>query len=401
MISNRAMVIPASPIRNLLPYANRAKERGIKVYHLNIGQPDVPTPKELLEGIRGFSNPVLPYGPSEGIKELRVAIADYFKRYSLEVTPEEVVITQGGSEAILFSMLLLCNPEDEILVFEPFYANYNGLAVVSGVKLIPVTTDPREDYHLPKKEKITEKIGSRTRAILVCSPNNPTGTVYTQEEMEMLADIARKHNLYLISDEVYREFVFDKMKHTSALAVALERTILVDSISKRMSACGARIGFVACKDKEMISLLIRFAQSRLCPATIEQYGALEGFRNMDNYIYTMIRKYEHRRNVVIGELRKLPNVSVNNPEGAFYAMITLPVDKSEKFVVYMLERFNIDKKTVMLAPGAGFYATPGLGTNEARIAFVLKEEDIKDAIYILGKGIEAYNKEQVVRVEDV
>ncbi len=400
MISKRAMNMPASPIRKLLPYANMAKERGIKVYHLNIGQPDVPTPKELLRGIRGFSEPVLPYGPSEGMRELRIGIADYFKRYNLEVLPEEVIITQGGSEAILFSMLLLCNPQDEILVFEPFYANYNGLAVASGIKLIPVTTDPKEDYHLPKKEKIIEKIGNRTRAILVCSPNNPTGTVYTQDEMEMLADIARKYNLYLVSDEVYREFVFDGMKHTSALAVAPERTILVDSISKRMSACGARIGFVVCKNREIIPLIIRLAQSRLCPATIEQYGALEGFKNIDNYIDGMMSEYEHRRNVAISELRKLPNVSVNNPEGAFYAMVTLPVDDSEKFVVYMLESFHVDRKTVMLAPGAGFYATAGCGINEARIAFVLKEEDIRDAIYILGKGIEAYNKEQV-RVEDI
>lgn len=235
---------------------------------------------------------------------------------------------------------------------------------------------------------------------MVCSPNNPTGTVYTQDEMEMLADIARKYNLYLVSDEVYREFVFDGMKHTSALAVAPERTILVDSISKRMSACGARIGFVVCKDREMIPLFIRLAQSRLCPATIEQYGALEGFKNIDNYIDGMMNEYEHRRNVAISELRKLPNVSVNNPEGAFYAMVTLPVDDSEKFVVYMLESFHVDKKTVMLAPGAGFYATAGCGINEARIAFVLKEEDIRDAIYILGKGIEAYNKERE-KMEDI
>ncbi|OYD16291.1 aspartate aminotransferase [candidate division WOR-3 bacterium JGI_Cruoil_03_44_89] len=391
MISKRAMVMPSSPIRKLFPYSDRAKERGIKVYHLNIGQPDVPTPKELLNGIKGFSKPVLPYGQSEGIKELRMAIADYFKRYELEVSPEEVIITQGGSEAILFSMLLLCNPGDEILVFEPFYANYNGLAVVAGIKLVPVTTDPKEDYHLPKGEKISEKIGDRTRAILVCSPNNPTGTVYTREEMEMLADIARKHDLSIISDEVYREFVFDGMKHTSAFAVAPERTLLVDSISKRMSACGARIGFVTCKDKKMLPLLVKLAQSRLCPATIEQYGAIEGFKYIDNYIDGMRREYEHRRNVARGELLKLPNVSVNNPEGAFYAMITLPVDDSEKFVIYMLEDFNVDKKTIMLAPGAGFYATEGLGRNEARIAFVLKEEDIKDAIYILGRGIKAYN----------
>lgn len=392
MISKRAKIIPASPIRKLYPYANRAKERGIKVYHLNIGQPDVPTPKEVLDGIRGFSEPVLPYGPSEGIKELREAIADYFERYNLSVLPEEVLITQAGSEAILFSMLLLCNPGDEITVFEPFYANYSGLAVIAGVKLTPVATDPKEDYHLPTKERITEKIGDRTRAMLVCSPNNPTGTVYTQEEMEMLADIAREYNLYLISDEVYREFVFGGVRQVSALEVAEKQTILIDSISKRMSACGARIGFIVCKDREKISLLTRFGQSRLCPATIEQYGALQGFRKIDNYIRTMITEYEHRRNVAISELRKLPNVSVNNPEGAFYAMVTLPVDSSERFLQYMLEEFNVDKKTVMLAPGAGFYVTEGLGLQEARIAFVLKEEDLRDAIHILGKGIEEYTK---------
>ena len=394
MISNRAMNMPASPIRKLFPYSFRAKERGIKVYHLNIGQPDVPTPKEILSGIKAFDNPVLPYGQSEGLKELRTAVADYFKRYNLDVSPEEVIITQGGSEAILFSMLLLCNPGDEIIVFEPFYANYNGLAAVAGIKLVPVTMDPKEDYHLPNRDKISEKIGDRTRAIFVCSPNNPTGTVYTQDEMEMIADIAREYNLYLISDEVYREFVFDNMKHTSSLSIAPERTLIVDSISKRMSACGARIGFVVCKNKEMLPLLVRFAQSRLCPATIEQYGALEGFIHIDNYIDSMIKEYELRRNVAIEGLRKIPGVSVNNPEGAFYAMITLPVDNSEKFIIYMLESFDVDKKTVMLAPGAGFYATPGIGENEARIAFVLKNEYLKDAMHILGKGIKAYNRER-------
>ncbi len=393
MISKRAMNMPASPIRKLFPYSFRAKERGIKVYHLNIGQPDVPTPKEILSGIKAFDNPVLPYGQSEGLKELRTAVADYFKRYNLDVSPEEVIITQGGSEAILFSMLLLCNPGDEIIVFEPFYANYNGLAAVAGIKLVPVTMDPKEDYHLPNRDKISEKIGDRTRAIFVCSPNNPTGTVYTQDEMEMIADIAREYNLYLISDEVYREFVFDNMKHTSSLSIAPERTLIVDSISKRMSACGARIGFVVCKNKEMLPLLVRFAQSRLCPATIEQYGALEGFIHIDNYIDSMIKEYELRRNVAIEGLRKIPGVSVNNPEGAFYAMITLPVDNSEKFIIYMLESFDVDKKTVMLAPGAGFYATPGIGENEARIAFVLKNEYLKDAMHILGKGIKAYNRE--------
>ncbi|MCK4257271.1 pyridoxal phosphate-dependent aminotransferase, partial [candidate division WOR-3 bacterium] len=393
MISKRAMNMPASPIRKLFPYSFKAKERGIKVYHLNIGQPDVPTPKEILSGIKAFDNPVLPYGQSEGLKELRTAVADYFKRYNLDVSPEEVIITQGGSEAILFSMLLLCNPGDEIIVFEPFYANYNGLAAVAGIKLVPVTMDPKEDYHLPNRDKISEKIGDRTRAIFVCSPNNPTGTVYTQDEMEMIADIAREYNLYLISDEVYREFVFDNMKHTSSLSIAPERTLIVDSISKRMSACGARIGFVICKNKEMLPLLVRFAQSRLCPATIEQYGALEGFIHIDNYIDSMIKEYELRRNVAIEGLRKIPGVSVNNPEGAFYAMITLPVDNSEKFIIYMLESFDVDKKTVMLAPGAGFYATPGIGENEARIAFVLKNEYLKDAMHILGKGIKAYNRE--------
>ncbi len=393
MISNRAMNMPASPIRKLFPYSFRAKERGIKVYHLNIGQPDVPTPKEILSGIKAFDNPVLPYGQSEGLKELRTAIADYFKRYNLDVSPEEVIITQGGSEAILFSMLLLCNPGDEIIVFEPFYANYNGLAAVAGIKLVPVTMDPKEDYHLPNRDKISEKIGDRTRAIFVCSPNNPTGTVYTQDEMEMIADITREYNLYLISDEVYREFVFDNIKHTSSLSIAPERTLIVDSISKRMSACGARIGFVVCKNKEMLPLLVRFAQSRLCPATIEQYGALEGFIHIDNYIDSMIKEYELRRNVAIEGLRKIPGVSVNNPEGAFYAMITMPVDNSEKFIIYMLESFDVDKKTVMLAPGAGFYATPGVGDNEARIAFVLKQDYLKDAMQILGKGIEAYNRE--------
>ncbi len=392
MISDRAVTMPASPIRKLFVYSDRAKEKGIKVYHLNIGQPDVPTPKEVLDGIRAFDNPVLPYGKSQGINELRVAIAEYFKRYDIEVDSEEVIITQGGSEAILFSMILLCNPGEEVIVFEPFYANYNGLAAVSGVKLIPVTTDPKEDYHLPRKERILEKIGDKTRAILVCTPNNPTGTVYTREEMEIIAEIAREKDLYLISDEVYREFVFDNMKHTSSFSVAPERTLIVDSISKRMSACGARIGFVVCKDKEMIPLLIRLAQSRLCPATIEQYGALQGFIHIDNYIDGMRKEYESRRNIAIRELRKIPGVSVNNPEGAFYAMVTLPVQDSEKFVIYLLQDFNVDKKTVMLAPGAGFYASTGRGLNEARIAFVLKKEDMRDAIHILGEGLNSYNK---------
>lgn len=394
MVSKRGNLMPASSIRKLIPYADEAKKRGIGVYHLNIGQPDVETPYEIFSAIRGYKGPVLKYGPSQGIELLRVAISDYFKEYNINVEPEEILVTTGGSEAILFSMLVLCDPEDEIIVPEPFYANYNGLAHISGVKLIPVSTLPENGFHLPHRSEFIDKISKRTRAILVCSPNNPTGTVYTREEMEMVANIAKERNLFVLSDEVYREFVFEGGRAVSILDIGgmEERAIIVDSISKRFSACGARIGFIACKNRDVYKNLLKFAQARLCPPTIEEYGAIAGFKSRKRFIQEMILTYKKRRDVAYEEILKLPGVFVKKPKGAFYAMIKLPVTDAEKFIIWLLRDFNVDGKTVMLAPGNGFYATPGLGRDEARIAFILKEDKMRDAIKILGEGLERYKK---------
>ncbi|TES90692.1 MAG: pyridoxal phosphate-dependent aminotransferase [Candidatus Cloacimonadota bacterium] len=391
-VSNRAVVLPESPIRKLFPYAMEAKKRGIKVYHLNIGQPDIATPKIFFEAIKNFSLDVLPYGPSDGLLDLKKTIAEYFSRYNIDVSSDEVFITTGGSEAIIFTLMVTCDVGDEVLIPEPFYTNYNGFAEMAGVRIIPLSTTLLNGFRYPPMEEIEPKITPRTKAILVCSPNNPTGTVYTREELEIVAAIARKYNLFILSDEVYREFTFDNRQHTSILHLMNieDRAVIMDSISKRFSACGARIGFIVSKNKVIIESVLKLGQARLCPPTIEQYGAIATFKMIDHFIKEMRDEYEMRRDIVYEELNKIEGVYVQKPEGAFYTVTKLPVDNAEDFAKWMLTEFNVDKKTTMIAPASGFYATKGKGKDEVRIAFVLNGEALRDAIKILKLGIEEY-----------
>jgi aspartate aminotransferase len=393
-ISNRAVVMPESPIRKLAPYADGAKKRGIHIYHLNIGQPDIHTPQPIFEAIRNFSSKVLPYGPSQGLLDLRTTIAAYFSRYDIGIEPENVFITTGGSEAIIFSFMVTCDVGDEVLIPEPFYTNYNGFAEMAGVNIIPLSTTVLNGFRYPTKDEIEAKITTRTKAILVCSPNNPTGTVYSRDEMETIAAVARNHNLFILSDEVYREFVFDGKTHTSALHVSgiEDRAIIMDSISKRFSACGARIGFVVSKNKLVTDNMLKLGQARLCPPTIEQYGAIAGFKMMDSFMENMRVEYQQRRDVVFEELDKIAGAYAQKPEGAFYTVVRLPVADAEDFTRWMLSDFSVNKKTTMVSPADGFYATKGKGKDEVRIAFVLKSDDMRDAMRILKAGLEEYNR---------
>ena len=391
-ISGRGLSMPASPIRRLIPYANKAKERGISVYHLNIGDPDVPTPKVILKTIKGFKQKVLSYGPSEGLKELRKAISDYFGDYGIDVEPDNVFITTGGSEAIFFVLSAICDPGDEVIIPEPFYTNYNGFANMAGVKIKPLTLSVENGFHLPPKDDIKHLITDKTRAILICSPNNPTGTVYSREEIQSIIDLALEYDLWVLSDEVYREFVFDGRKHTSVLEFreAAERTVVMDSISKRFSCCGARIGFIVTRNRELWSTLLKFGQARLCPPTIEQMGAIAGFKHWKEFMPGIIDEYRLRRDVVFEEIENIEGAFTLKPEGAFYTVVKLPVDDAEEFIKWMLTEFNINGKTTMLAPASGFYSTAGTGLDEARIAYVLNQDKLRDAMNILREGLKVY-----------
>jgi len=391
-VSGRGLSMPASPIRRLIPYANKAKERGISVYHLNIGDPDVPTPKVILKAIKGFKQKVLSYGPSEGLKELRKAISDYFGDYGIDVEPDNVFITTGGSEAIFFVFSAICDPGDEVIIPEPFYTNYNGFANMAGVKIKPLTLSVENGFHLPPKDDIKHLITDKTRAILICSPNNPTGTVYSREEIQSIIDLALEYDLWVLSDEVYREFVFDGRKHTSVLEFreAAERTVVMDSISKRFSCCGARIGFIVTRNRELWSTLLKFGQARLCPPTIEQMGAIAGFKHWKEFMPGIIDEYRLRRDVVFEEIENIEGAFTLKPEGAFYTVVKLPVDDAEEFIKWMLTEFNINGKTTMLAPASGFYSTAGTGLDEARIAYVLNQDKLRDAMNILREGLKVY-----------
>lgn len=391
-LSRRATMMPASPIRKLVPFADEAKKKGVKVYHLNIGQPDIATPTEFMNAIRNFDQEVLAYGHSQGSIRFREKLSEYYSRYNIELSPEEIVVTTGGSEAIIFAMMAVCEPGEEIIVPEPFYTNYNGFAVEAGVNLVPLTTYAETGFHLPGKEEIESKISSKTRAIIFCSPNNPTGTVFTKRELETLGELAIEHNLFLLSDEVYREFIYEGT-HTSIMNIPgiRNRAILLDSISKRFSACGARIGCLASKNKEVVETALRFGQARLCSPSIEQYGAMAALSLQDDYFRSMADEYRRRRDAVYEALMQIPKTVCEKPSGAFYIMAKLPVDDIELFSQWMLTDFRLDNETTMIAPGPGFYATPGRGKDEARLAYVLNVEDLKKAMKALAAGIEKYN----------
>lgn len=393
-ISKRGEKVPPSPIRKLVKFAMAAKAEGKHVYHINIGQPDIETPQSFWDAIHQFPSKVLAYGNARGIPSYVDDLADYYRGVGIDVAPDDIVVTTGGSEAIVFAMMAICDPGDEIIVFEPFYPNYNGYAAMSGAVLKPVTTDPEVGYHLPKKADIEAQITDRTKAILICSPNNPTGTVLTREEMAVIAEIALDHDLYVISDEVYREFVYEG-EHTSVYDMPSlhGRAVLLDSISKRFSSCGARIGCVVSSNREVIDAISRMAQARLCPPTIEQVGAEAVLENLHpEYFAEMKAEYQTRRDTALEEIAKIEGAFCKKPSGAFYMMVTLPVDDVEDFAKWMLTDFDDNGETTMIAPGPGFYATPGKGTNEARLAYVLRSEDLRRAIQIVGMGLKAYSE---------
>lgn len=393
-LSSRGQQVPASPIRRLVPFADQAKREGARVYHLNIGQPDIPTPPEMLEAYRSFGDSVLAYGPSAGLPVLKEAIAEYWEHFAVSVSPEEIVVTTGGSEAILFALLATCDPGDEILVPEPFYTNYLGFSSAAGTTVTPIPCSVSDGFRLPSFEAIESHVTSRTRAILYCNPGNPTGVVYSREEVERMAAVAEKHNLFLLADEVYREFVYGDTEFTSAfhLSGLDERVVVLDSVSKRYSACGARVGYLATRNKALIEAATRYGQARLCPATIDQLAAAAGFASHTKYIDEVIQEYEGRRDVLYSGLNAIPGVETHVPRGAFYTIARLPLSDAESFAKWMLTDFRVDGHTVMVAPASGFYASPGVGLDEVRIAYVLNSADLKRSMHILGEGLNAFQR---------
>jgi aspartate aminotransferase len=391
-ISRRGQAVPPSPIRKLIPLADQAKKRGIKIYHLNIGQPDIETPPVFWQAVKNYANKVLAYGNSQGMAEYLEKLSKYYQRRGLDIKPEEIIVTTGGSEAIIFAMTIVCEPGDEIIVFEPFYTNYNGFAVQAGIKLVPITTHAEDGFHIPPDATIQTAMTLRTRGILYCNPNNPTGTVYTAAELERLRNLAIKHNLFLMADEVYREFIYEG-NHISIMSLKGidDRAIMLDSISKRFSACGARVGNLVTRNREIYKAGLHLGQARLCSPTLEQVGATAAYDLGDDYFKQVTDEYRLRRDTVYEGLMKIPGTVCLNPGGAFYIMAKLPIDDAEKFASFLLTDFSYEGKTVMVAPGPGFYASPGRGQNECRIAYVLKAEDLKDAMNLLRRGVEAYN----------
>jgi aspartate aminotransferase len=391
-ISNRGQIMPSSPIRRLVPFADQAVQSGKHVYYLNIGQPDILTPDFFLEPIKNLNMPVVAYGPSAGFTSLRKKLVEYYARFDIQVDYSQILVTTGGSEAIIFTLMTICDERDEIIIPEPFYTNYNGFAVEAGVKVVPITSHIEDDFKLPPIESIKEKITSKTRAILICNPNNPTGYVYSEDELEALRKIVVDHNLFLLSDEVYREFTYDGLKHTSAMHLKgiEDRVIMLDSVSKRYSACGARIGMIVSKNKEIIETALKFGMARLCPPSIEQVGVEAGIDTPKEYFDEVNKEYTERRNTMVNLLRKIPGVIAPNPKGAFYMVVRLPVKDANDFVQWLLTDFHINNETVLIAPADGFYSTPGLGKDEVRIAYVLNAEDIKKAMHILAEALKVY-----------
>ena len=392
--SKRLSSMQESPIRKLAPFATAAKAEGVKVYHLNIGQPDIITPVGFFDAVKNFDKKVLEYAGSQGIPELIEAIRKYYTTYDINFANEDIIITNGGSEALLFSFMAACDPGDNILIPEPFYTNYNGFAQCLNINVKSVTTVAENGFHLPSKDEILAKIDDKTSAILVVNPGNPTGCVYTKEEVRMIADIAKEKDLWIIADEVYREFVYEGLQYTSFgnMKDVEDRVIIIDSVSKRYSACGARIGSIACKNKKFMAEVMKVCQGRLCVATIEQLGAAALYDTPASYFKEVNDEYRKRRDVLYEELMKADGVICEKPMGAFYIVAKLPVENAEDFVAWTLKEFRRDNETVMCTPAEGFYSTPGLGKNEVRLAYVLKEEDLRRAGQLLKEALEEYAK---------
>lgn len=391
-ISTRGQVCPPSPIRKLVPFSDEAKKRGIKVYHLNIGQPDIPTPENVMDKIRNIDLKVIEYSHSAGMPSYRKKLAEYYLSCGIVVKPEEMIVTTGGSEAIMFAMFSCMNPGDEIIIPEPFYANYNGFSVAAGVTVKPIDSFIESGFALPPIPAFEQAITPKTKAIMVCNPNNPTGYLYSREELELLKDIVLKHDLFLFADEVYREFVYDGKKHYSVMNLKgiEQNVILLDSISKRYSACGARIGVMISKNTEVMLTAMKFAQARLSPPTFGQIVGEEAINTPDSYMKDVLDEYVKRRNLVVESINKMKGCFCPNPGGAFYAMAKLPVDDSDKFCQWLLQEFSFEGKTVMLAPATGFYSTKGRGIDEVRISYVLNVNDLRESMKCLEEALKVY-----------
>ena len=384
--------MPESPIRKLAPLATRARERGVKVYHLNIGQPDLPTPQVGLDVLRHIDRQVLEYSPSQGFRSLREKMVGYYAGYQIDLEADDIIVTSGGSEAVLFAFLSCLNPGDEIIVPEPAYANYMAFAISAGARIRTITTTIEEGFSLPKVEKFEELINERTRAILICNPNNPTGYLYTRREMNQIRDLVRKYDLYLFSDEVYREFIYTGSPYISAchLDGIEQNVVLIDSFSKRYSECGIRVGALITKNKQVRQAVMKFCQARLSPPLIGQLVAEASLDAPQEYTREVYDEYVERRKCLIDGLNRIPGVYSPIPMGAFYTVATLPVDDAERFCAWCLNEFEYEGQTVMMAPATGFYTTPGVGVDQVRIAYVLKKEDLEQALVVLRKALEAY-----------
>ena len=395
-ISERGTLMPASPIRKLAPLAYAAEDRGVKVYRLNIGQPDLPTPKAALDAIRNFDHKVLEYTPSQGIRSYREKLVSYYAKYNINVTSDDIIVTTGGSEAVLFAFMACLNPGDEIIVPEPAYANYMAFAISAGAVIRTISTTIEEGFCLPKVEKFEELINERTKAILICNPNNPTGYLYTRREMNQIRDLVKKYDLYLFSDEVYREFIYTGSPYISAchLEGIENNVVLIDSVSKRYSECGIRIGALITKNVEVRKAVMKFCQARLSPPLIGQIIAEASLSTPREYMEEVYDEYLSRRNFLIDGLNKIPGVYSPTPMGAFYTVARLPVDDAEKFTKWCLTDFSYEGQTIMMAPASGFYSDPEEGRNEVRIAYVLNKEDLAKALTVLAKALEAYNSQK-------
>ena len=391
-LSKKAQAMPASPIRKLVPYADAAKKRGIKVYHLNIGQPDIESPREALDAVKNNQLKVVAYAKSGGNDSLREGVARYYQGIGINVEAADINITNGGSEALQIALSVTCNPDDEVIVFEPFYTNYNSFALQNDVKLVPITTHIEDGFALPPMKEVEKHITAKTKGVVICNPGNPTGCLYTKEALLELGEIAKKYGLFIFADEVYREFCYTDAPHFSCMHIpGLEQNvILLDSVSKRYSLCGARIGYLVSRNKEVMAAVMRYAQARLCSPSYGQIAAEGALDAPASYFKAVRDEYIHRRDVLIDGLQKMKGVVAPRPMGAFYAAAQLPVDDSEKFAKWLLEEFSYNGETVMVAPMAGFYATPGLGRNQIRLAYVLTEEDLRHALVCLEKALETY-----------
>lgn len=392
LISSKGKNMPESPIRKLVPYAEKALKLGKKIYYLNIGQPDIKSPKIAMDAVANCAIDVLAYSRSEGSETYREKISNYYKKNNIQVESNQIIVTTGGSEALLFAMGTICDQDDEIIIPEPFYANYNGFATASGVKIVPVISKIENNFALPPISEFEKLITPKTKAIIICNPGNPTGYLYSKDEIKKLAKIVLKYNLFLVADEVYREFTYDGDEHFSILQedTLSENGIIIDSVSKRYSMCGARIGCLVSKNKEVIATALKFAQARLSPPTFAQIASEAALDTPQSYFNNVIKEYKDRRNTLIKNLQQISGVKVGVPKGAFYCIVELPVENSDHFAQWLLEDFDYNGETIMVAPAAGFYSTNGVGLNQIRIAYVLKKEDLINSVKILRRALKEY-----------